>query len=423
VNYTAICRFRTRLLVNKQQKLVFERFLNLAKEAGIVKDGSLQIIDSSNILGAGAVKDTYSLIKTAIQKLLKLRKRHGSINRKLKDNTLNLDYKKNGKDEIDWDNAEARQQLLENLVDDSHVILQVMQNSELSEKERVSLEILAAVTEQDIETKPDGKVAIREGVAKDRIISVEDPEMRHGRKTSRGKFNGHKGQIMMDEATEIITNIAVTPGNQADGEAMGEMLETATVKPAIIMGDTAYGTLDARKDAEEQEVIPVAPLPMGNTSASDKHNKYEFRIDWETKTCYCPGGQSTTKTYIDKKTGVDKSFVFQNEQCAVCPLRDQCTSKGKGRIVALHPEEQKRREIIEQTQTVEFKAMYRTRAKVERKVAHVMGRGMRKSRYMGKGKTLIQLAFKAAAVNLKRIFKIAKGEVSLFDSLTTVLVQ
>lgn len=52
-DYTALCRFRARLLVNKKQKLVFERFLDLAKEAGIMKDGSLQIIDSSNILGAG----------------------------------------------------------------------------------------------------------------------------------------------------------------------------------------------------------------------------------------------------------------------------------------------------------------------------------------------------------------------------------
>ena len=38
--------------------------------------------------------------------------------------------------------------------------------------------------------------------------------MRHGHKTSRGKFNGHKGQIMIDEISEIITNIEVTPANQ-----------------------------------------------------------------------------------------------------------------------------------------------------------------------------------------------------------------
>src|SRR5690554_5281336 len=66
-DHTALCRFRSRLLTNQKHKLVFERFANLAKEAGIIKDNSLQIIDSTHVLGAAAVKDTYSLIKGAIR--------------------------------------------------------------------------------------------------------------------------------------------------------------------------------------------------------------------------------------------------------------------------------------------------------------------------------------------------------------------
>ena len=93
-DYTALCRFRARLLINKQQKLVFERFVRLAKEAGIVKDGSLQIIDSSHILGASAVQDTYMLIKTAIQKLLKVRKKNQPHKSDL---VFQLDYSQKGK--------------------------------------------------------------------------------------------------------------------------------------------------------------------------------------------------------------------------------------------------------------------------------------------------------------------------------------
>ncbi|MEW6230326.1 MAG: hypothetical protein AB1700_19945, partial [Bacillota bacterium] len=43
--------------------------------------------------------------------------------------------------------------------------------------------LLHRVAEQDIEEK-DGKIQIRRGVAKDRIVSVTDPEMRHGHKTT-----------------------------------------------------------------------------------------------------------------------------------------------------------------------------------------------------------------------------------------------
>lgn len=420
-DYTSLCRFRTRLLVNQKQKLVFERFLHLAKEAGIINDGSLQIIDSTNILGAAAVKDTYMLIKTAIQKLLAVsHKKKGTSSQVLQSLALNLDYSKKGKEEIDWNNPEARQQLLQSLVADSHVIVQSIVGVELSKKEEAAMEILSTVTEQDIETTDAGKVALRQGVAKDRIISVEDSEMRHGRKTSTGKFNGHKGQLVIDADTEIITNIDVTPGNQADGEAVDKLLKTTTVRPGILMGDTAYGTLTAREVIERHAIVPVAPLPMGK-KMSGRFTKYDFTIDWETTTCHCPGDQASTKTYTDQKTGKITAFIFNKSQCNRCPLRDQCTKHGAGKTIKLHPEEQKRRGIVKQTNTLEFKAMYRTRAKVERKVAHIIHHGMRKSRYIGKAKTLIQLAFISAGVNLKRLFTLTKEDVSAFASLRAVL--
>lgn len=417
-DYTALCRFRARLLINKQQKLVFERFLRLAKEAGIVKDGSLQIIDSSHILGAGAVQDTYMLIKTAIQKLLKVRKKNQPHKSDL---VFQLDYSQKGKPDIDWDNEDVRQQVLQRLVEDSHMVLAAVTSMDHTKEEQLAAELLATITEQDIDISPEGTVTLRHGVAKDRVISAEDTEMRHGHKTSRGKFNGYKGQIMMDEASEIITNVEVTPGNQADGEVLNEMLTGTTVKPGMIIGDTAYGTLSARESAEDHKVVPVAPLPMGSADPSDPFSKYQFHIDWETMTCTCPFEQSTTKTYKDQKTGIVKAFVFDKAQCSRCPFRSQCFGKGKRRTVFMHPQEQKRRDIMEQTNTPEFKGLYRNRSKIERKVAHVMNRGMRKSRYIGREKTLTQLAYKAAGVNLKRIFQCIKGDVSKLDSLRRAL--
>ena len=49
---------------------------------------------------------------------------------------------------------------------------------------------------------------------------------------------------------------------------------------------------------------------------------------------------------------------------------------------------------------------------MERKVAHVMNHGMRKSRCVGREKTITQLAYKAAGINLKRIFQCTKEDVS-----------
>ncbi len=71
-------------------------------------------------------------------------------------------------------------------------------------------------------------------------------------------------------------------------------------------------------------------------------------------------------------------------------------ANGKGKIVTLHEHEERRRAIIRETETVEFRQLYRRRSKIERKNAHLMEHGMRKARYMGMAKTLIQSAFTAS---------------------------
>lgn len=243
--------------------------------------------------------------------------------------------------------------------------------------------------------------------------------MRHGHKTSSGKFNGHKTQIMIDEASEIITNISITSGNKPDGEALDELLETSVVKPGILIGDTAYGTLNAR-DTVANHKIPtvVAPLPQGSKKGS-KLSKYDFKIDFEQQTCECPAKQITQKTR--KYKGQITGFVFDKQNCNKCHLRDQCTGHGKGRLVTIHPDEERRRLIISQNNSEDFKKLYRLRPKVERKAAHLTKRGLRKSRYLGKTKTLLQAAFTAAGVTLRRLFALAKGEVLVFCRLQKVV--
>ncbi len=136
-DYTALCRFRARLLVNKKEKLVFQRFVNLAKEVGIIKENALQIVDSTHVLGAGAVKDTFSLIKGAIRKLLSLsHKNNGKAKEILEKTILSLDYTQKGKEEIDWNNPEAREELLNKLVKDSLTVLDALKDVELSQQNK-----------------------------------------------------------------------------------------------------------------------------------------------------------------------------------------------------------------------------------------------------------------------------------------------
>ncbi|EQD67678.1 transposase IS4 family protein, partial [mine drainage metagenome] len=66
---STLCRFRARLLVHEQERSAFERFVTAARDAGLLS--RRQIMDSTAVHGAGAVQDTYQLIRGAIRRLRK----------------------------------------------------------------------------------------------------------------------------------------------------------------------------------------------------------------------------------------------------------------------------------------------------------------------------------------------------------------
>jgi len=77
---------------------------------------------------------------------------------------------------------------------------------------------------QDIEYKGNG-AALKQGVSRDRILSVHDPEMRHGHKGSHKRFDGHKAAIAVDTDSQLITAVDVLSGNAPDSEGALELVE------------------------------------------------------------------------------------------------------------------------------------------------------------------------------------------------------
>ena len=62
---------------------------------------------------------------------------------------------------------------------------------------RTALTALRRVLTQDLEPDPTtGQRRIRRGVARDRMPSLGDPEMRHGRKTRTKPFTGYKRHVI-----------------------------------------------------------------------------------------------------------------------------------------------------------------------------------------------------------------------------------
>ena len=69
------------------------------------------------------------------------------------------------------------------------------------------------VQEQDVQSSEEGKVSLIKGVAKDRRISVEDGQMRHGRKSRSVRVDGYKRHVLQDLDTGLIRAVGITPAN------------------------------------------------------------------------------------------------------------------------------------------------------------------------------------------------------------------
>jgi hypothetical protein len=414
---TSLVVFRKRLLKYGQERYAFERFLKVAREAGFLPEKVRQLLDSTPMKGAGAVQDTYTLLRKGIRRLLRAmgfavpEKRRG----------LQADLRKyiesDEKAKIDWSDAPSRRKELGRLVGDAEAALGLAVEQAGDDEVRFTGWLLTKILGDDVVTGKDGEPELGEGVARDRMISWTDLEMRHGRKSASSRWNGNKIHLAEEPETELITEVDVTDAHAADGASLLPMIdrveEHLEVKVVEAMGDTAYGEVNNRVACAERGIDLVSPVPTPKDSEVDKS---AFQVDEVAGTLTCPGGQSVemAREAKDPAGRPVKQFAFAREICVSCPLFSRCVrSKTEGRKVTLNYHEDVLRAARQRQETDEFREAYRERSKVERKIAELVGQGLRQARYVGRKKKRLQALWTAAAVNLKRLFKLAKGDTAL----------
>lgn len=289
-HHTTLSVFRSRLLVNDADERVLRRVtLERAVEAGLFPRKVLGIVDSTGVMGAAAVADTYSLVRQAIAKV---GGEAGDTLTKRMRRTINRLCV--NKARIDWADPLARRRHLGELVVlGRQVLAATAGNDELSE----ARSLLERIIDQDIDEAPaDGAgPAIRQGVAADRVISVVDPEMRHGRKSSSKRVDGYKAHILTHHDNELILGVATTPANVPDGPETAGLVAAARdagVPVTEVLGDTAYGDGDTRIAVEKPGAkITAKTQPPASTG---KFTKTDFVIDPDALTATCPAGHTSS---------------------------------------------------------------------------------------------------------------------------------
>src|SRR6266498_2923834 len=141
------------------------------------------------------------------------------------------DYQAAGKPVCDWDDAVAREQLVDALFRDGYRALHALRGQPLGPEVAQAAELLATVIGQDIEETSDGRFVIAQGVAPDRVISVVDPQARHGHKSNARGFDGYKGHVAIDPGSEVITAAEVGAANAGDAATARSLLGDLPAAP------------------------------------------------------------------------------------------------------------------------------------------------------------------------------------------------
>lgn len=409
--------FRAHLILHDQVLTVFQRSLDEAKQAGLLKGTPLRIaLDTKPILGRGAVEDTYNLLATGIRQLAKalaqVRGEKPDVWATKHDLRRYFDGSVKGRAELDWSDPQARNQFLTEIVTDARRLLRQTENwlahlsAATAEPVRQAAQLLEQLLLQDVDetTGPGGEpqAEIKEGTTPGRRPSATDSDQRHGRKSKSQLFNGHKASVAVDQDSQLFVGAEVLSGDAPDDTEALEQVEQVEKNTggavAETVGDCAYGSGGTRQEFADAGRRLHAKAPREHQNG-EHFPKSQFVIDLPAKTVTCPQGV-TTPRYTPTRDG-GMLFHF-GAACATCPLRAQCTTAKGGRQVRVHPQEDLLREARAFQATPEGRRRLRERVVVEHGLARLGHLGIGQARYVGRKKTRFQLLLAATIANLRR---------------------
>jgi len=240
-----VFNYRTRAVEHELQRVLIDRTVQLAKESkGYTATALRAALDSSPLWGAGRVEDTFNLIARAATLVVqtaaeRLGKPVAEV-AEIAGIPLATASSVKAALDLDWSDKAARTQGLRTLLGQVEALQQWLA-AELAEACKqppldVQLATLKQVCQQDIEPDPDhGGPRIKQGVAKDRRISIHDADMRHGRKSKSKRFDGYKRHVMNDlDIPGLIRGGLVTAANVPEAEAATPLIEQVELQGDLL---------------------------------------------------------------------------------------------------------------------------------------------------------------------------------------------
>jgi hypothetical protein len=217
-------------------------------------------VDSTVFDDAVATQDTVTQLVAAMRKVARCVPGAPSVIERV----AKLDYSKPGKPGIDWDDPQAKQALVSDLVNDALAVLAELTGPDAPAREDAAadaLGLLALVAGQDVEPAEgsdgtDGRWRIARRVAPDRVISTVDIQARHTRKSKSTRRDGFRGHLAAEPETGLITDceLTVAAGDDGSDAVVGQkMIARDRYQPSGNDSDGGAARVDSQPGVGEPE--------------------------------------------------------------------------------------------------------------------------------------------------------------------------
>lgn len=218
--------FRKALIEHELDRRLVERTVEVARRRGGFSSRRLRAaLDSSPLWGAGRVEDTYNLLGHALKKALGViaRQQGRGLAEVATEAGASVVVGTSLKAALDlnWDDPDERAQALVRVLEALDAVEGYLDDGAgEGEATPAGIETARRVRVQEVEEEggTDGLPGLRRGVARERQVSVEDPEMRHGRKSRSHRFEGYKRHVLRDLDTGLVRAVGVTPANAPEAK-------------------------------------------------------------------------------------------------------------------------------------------------------------------------------------------------------------
>jgi len=255
--------WRKRVAASERPDRVFDAVARVIAETGILRGRRKRCVDSTVFDDAVATQDTVTQLVAAMRKVARLVPGAKPVIERV----ARLDYSKPGKPDIDWDDRQAKQNLVSDLVNDALAVLAELTGQDAPERDDAAadaLGLLALVAGQDVEPAgdpdgTDGRWRIARKVAHDRVISTVDVQTRHTRKSKSNRKDGFRGHVAAEPETALITDCELT-------KASGEASSDPVVGEQMIARDRYHHT----PAANQGEHANGSQAPVASSSVTDE---------------------------------------------------------------------------------------------------------------------------------------------------------